>query len=220
MGIEQIMCVQMKPTKKRARSDMDNGGISTSCQPENSNKRLAQDTSIVACRRSPFEYLMQLTKGTSIPPLSSKDFHKYSEEEADSYTMDVAMAVRTMNLEKLKAMQSQGQLFQCSNRFGESLIHIACRRGSLEIAKFFIEEGNVSIVCKDDFGRTPLHDACWTAEPNFDLMNFLIKLCPSLLFVTDKRGHSPLHYTRREHWPLWNSFLEQHHDLIAKTSQS
>ena len=206
------MCAGMnKHTKKRGRCEMEASAISPptaapAASPVKPAKRVAH--------QSPYEYLQHLANGNKLPTTDDITFHSYSEEEAESYTMDVATAVRNLNIEKMKALQSQGQLFQCSNRFGESLIHIACRRGSLEVAKLLVEEAKVSIKCVDDFGRTPLHDACWTAEPNFELMNFLVSLCPALLFVTDKRGHTPLHYTRREHHHLWNSFLEENKETI------
>lgn len=205
------MCTQMKPTKKRARSEIETCILSQPA-PVPSSKRVALDTPLRI--QSPFEYLMHMTKGTTRPSLHATDFHNYTDEEIDAYTMDVVTAVRSVNLEKLKSLLSKGQSFQSCNRFGESLIHMACRRGSLEMVKLFIEEAGVNIKCIDDFGRTPLHDACWTAEPNFELMDFLVSLCPALLFVSDKRGHTPLHYTRRQHWPLWNSFLEKRQETI------
>jgi ankyrin repeat protein len=114
-------------------------------------------------------------------------------------------------------MKNEGTLFQCCNPFGESLIHMACRRGSFEVVEFFTKEANVDIKCRDDFGRTPMHDACWTSNPNFELIELLVTLCPELLSLTDVRGHSPLQYIRREHWPLWLSFLEKHQDRFKTT---
>uniref|UniRef100_A0A7S3Q2F6 Uncharacterized protein n=2 Tax=Chaetoceros debilis TaxID=122233 RepID=A0A7S3Q2F6_9STRA len=134
-------------------------------------------------------------------------FHEYTETEKDSYDNEVCKAVRSLNLDEIKTMHSQGRTFQCSNRFGESLMHMACRRGSSEVVNFLVEEAGVSIRCCDDFGRTPFHDACWSSIPNFDLIEFLIAKCPSMLLMCDKRGHTPLQYTRREHWVTWITFL-------------
>lgn len=36
---------------------------------------------------------------------------------------------------------------------------------------FFIDECGMKVNTSDDFGRTPLHDACWTAEPNFEVVS-------------------------------------------------
>jgi hypothetical protein len=64
------------------------------------------------------------------------------------------------------------------------------------------------IQVSDDNGRTPLHDACSSAEPNFRLVEKLLNADKNLLFLVDIRGHSPLSNTRREHWPLWLQFIE------------
>jgi hypothetical protein len=33
-----------------------------------------------------------------------------------------------------------GELFQAANEFGESLLHMACRRGFLDVVKFLVDE--------------------------------------------------------------------------------
>eukprot|EP01083_Nonionella_stella_P285443 971579_1 len=157
---------------------------------------------------SPHDYLLDICQGTVKASLSMQSFfHEYTETEKDSYDNEVCKAVRSLNLDEIKTMHSQGRTFQCSNRFGESLIHMACRRGSSEVVNFLVEEAGVSIKCCDDFGRTPFHDACWSSIPNFDLIELLIEICPSMLLMCDKRGHTPLQYTRREHWATWVTFL-------------
>ena len=61
------------------------------------------------------------------------------------------------------------------NRFGESIVHMACRRADFEVVDFLLENiGDVWGV--DDFGRTPLHDACWRPEPRFDIVTCLRKV--------------------------------------------
>ena len=68
---------------------------------------------------------------------------------------------------------------------------------------------------RDDYGRTPLHDACWTVTPNFALMELLIRECPDLLLVKDARGFTPMSYTRKEHWGNWNNFLRTNADMLV-----
>ncbi len=82
--------------------------------------------------------------------------------------------------------------------------------------KFLIERAKVSIRLRDDFGKTPLHDAFWTATPNVKLVELLVEHCPSLLFVSDVRGHSPLQYARVEHHKLWIDFLNERRSIILK----
>ena len=92
------------------------------------------------------------------------------------------------------------------NKFGESIIHAVCRRGD-HAALSVLLEYKASVCVSDDFGRTPLHDACWTSEPNFDLITMLLDQDPWLLCLSDCRGSTPLSYVRRNHWALWIGFL-------------
>lgn len=96
-----------------------------------------------------------------------------------------------------------------SNRFGELLIAMARRRGDVDVVHFLIHEANVSLDILDDFGRTPLHDACWTSHlPNIQVMDELLRVCPpDMLLAEDIRGHTPFHYARKEHWEQWEDFL-------------
>uniref|UniRef100_A0A7S2IC66 Uncharacterized protein n=1 Tax=Helicotheca tamesis TaxID=374047 RepID=A0A7S2IC66_9STRA len=141
-------------------------------------------------------------------------FIERTEEQMETYAQ-AAEAVRSKNFDALRKMHEEGLSLQCSNRFGESLIHMACRRGLTDVVAFLISDAGVSIRVRDDYGRTPLHDACWTCEPNLELMDLLIKECPDLLLIEDKRGHNPFDYVRKEHWGIWNRFLEQRMDLLC-----
>lgn len=160
---------------------------------------------------SPQGYLEAVTKRAITPSLKADPefFLKHTQAQLDAYDHDVTAAVRNGNLERLRELHKAGRTLQCSNRFGESLIHIACRRGLLDIVRFLTKEANVTLNVRDDYGRTPLHDACWTATPNTELFEFIMKESPDLLFFSDQRGHSPLQYVRRDHWPIWMSFLKE-----------
>jgi len=138
---------------------------------------------------------------------SAADFFvKLTEHDFSSYQDDVLTALRQRDIEKLKDIKEEGRSLQCCNRFGESLIHMACRRGFEDIVSYLLEAG-VSLRVKDDVGRTPMHDAFWTAEPNFEMVKMMIFKEPQLLFISDNRGHTPLDYARRNDWLQWNGFL-------------
>lgn len=59
---------------------------------------------------------------------------------------------------------------------------------------------SIRVCCEN--GRTALHDACWSLGHNtsascenpFAMMQLLLEECPLLLFIQDKRGHSPPSY--------------------------
>lgn len=130
-----------------------------------------------------------------------------TEDELADYSVDVVTATREEDLPKLKTILSQGRSLSCSNRYGESLLHMACRRGFFPVVSFLTQEANCSIRITDDCGRTPLHDALWNKNCQYEIVDLLIRKDPSLLLMCDKHGHTPFQYARREHWELWKRFL-------------
>mmetsp|Transcript_28858 Transcript_28858/g.61495 ORF Transcript_28858/g.61495 Transcript_28858/m.61495 type:complete len:279 (+) Transcript_28858:185-1021(+) len=148
-------------------------------------------------------------------PLHETEYLHPTEEQIAAYSSDVIAAVRTNDLAALREMMySQGRNLRCCNRFGESLLHVACRRSNFDVVSFLLLEANVSPRIKDDYGRTPLHDACWRGNPEYDIVELLLSVEPRLAFVQDVRGHKPFQYARREHWGAWREFLDQKRDLI------
>lgn len=68
--------------------------------------------------------------------------------------------------------------------------------------------------------RTPLHDACWTPTPNFEIMDVIIKATDvSMLLAPDIRGHTPFDYARREHWAAWVKFFSDRKDMLLQQAQ-
>ena len=133
------------------------------------------------------------------------------------YDMDVSRAIRTSNLEQVRALFEQGKSFDACNRFGETLIHMACRRGNVDIVNFLIRQAQVRVDVRDDFGRSVCHDACWTSSPNLDVMDVLFKVVPPEYWVSeDKRGHTPFDYVRREHWGVWLKYLRSKEGEIVQ----
>lgn len=144
-------------------------------------------------------------------------FEEHTEEEIAACDLTVLNAIRTQDMDQLRSFHANGRPLKCSNRFGESLLHLACRRSFVEVAKFLIQEANVPVRIRDDYGRTILHDAAWACEPNFELIQLILEQCPDLIYLKDQRGHTPLSYARKSHWAAWNKFLESRSDLLAPT---
>ncbi len=137
-----------------------------------------------------------------------KDFFSpFTEEHISGYTQEVVTATRKGDLQTLRELYQNGLKMHCANQFGESIVHIACRRGNVDIVRFLLEEAKCPLRVKDDFGRTPFHDACWSVDPNFELMDLLISHDVDLFLIEDKRGHSPFSYARRNHWRKWTEYL-------------
>ena len=97
--------------------------------------------------------------------------------------MEFVAAVRGSDVKRLRQLALEGRHMNACNKYGESIVHMACRRGFLEVLTFLFSTGAILDVA-DDFGRTPLHDACWTPEPRFDVVTFLLnKVCMLSVWV-------------------------------------
>ena len=163
-------------------------------------------------RTNPDNFLQSLLQRQNmtyktVPSMSLTGFFT---KPTEPYDLDLIQAVRNGDLDSLRLKAELGQAMQCANTFGHTLIHTAARRGATEIVRFFLTEANnvsPKVVC--DMGRTPLHDACWTAKPNFEIIELLLDASPDLLFITDKRGYTPMAYVPKENWCQWCIFLEQ-----------
>ncbi len=137
---------------------------------------------------------------------------KPTDLQKASYGMKLIQAVRTSDSKLLRKLLNAGLSPNPCNAFGESIIHMVCRRGDVALLKIFLENG-CSVQVSDDFGRTPLHDACWTASPCFESVELILNQDKRLLHIVDCRGSAPLSYVKRENWPQWINFFEQRKHL-------
>ena len=142
-------------------------------------------------------------------------FGKPTPEMISAYEPSKISLVRMMDLEGVRTMHSKGASFNACNRFGESLIHMASRRGCKDMVEFLVKEAKVSLFVRDDYGRNVLHDAFWTAEPNFELITLLIGEVPEFLCVRDVRGHTPLDYVRKGDFAAWCDFLRKNKAMLV-----
>jgi len=154
---------------------------------------------------------------TSLLTPKTLTFEKPSEEDINAYDLETVRAVRGNNLELLRQLWESGKSMDACNQFGESVLHMACRRGYSGIVDFLLQEVKVKTGRCDDFGRNPFHDALWTPTPNFDVMNLLIEHAdPALLLSEDVRGNTPFAYARNDHSDQWISFLEKRKDKLVQ----
>jgi ankyrin repeat protein len=142
-------------------------------------------------------------------------FLKPTPEMIQGYQAGKINLVRKRDLKGIKDLVEKGESFSVCNRFGESLIHMACRRGSTELVDFLVHDAKVSLLVRDDYGRTSLHDAFWTCKPNFELVALLLTEIPEFLCIRDVRGHTPLDYIRKGDSQAWRDFLLNRKDLLV-----
>jgi hypothetical protein len=152
---------------------------------------------------------------------------KPSPEMTAAYSTDIVMAVRTNNVEKARELYKQDYKFihgcNACNCFGESILHIACRRGHMNMVKFLIEEVGLRVdTIRDDYHRTPLHDAFWTPIASYDVVDFLLRQpnVVQLLLLKDVRGYTPLDYARSEDRGKWLRFLWERKSILHPTGLS
>jgi len=135
-------------------------------------------------------------------------FLEITSSRLSSYSTDVIHAVRNGDLDMLRKLHMDQNLnMNCCNRFGESIVHMACRHSQVDVVRFLIKEAGVTLRVADDFGRNPCHDAAWQAEPNMELIQLIVTHEPDLLLISDKRGFTPLQYVRKGQFPAWVEVL-------------
>ena len=112
----------------------------------------------------PDDHLKSILEGFSAASFPSETWHDYflkmTDEHVEAHTTEVEQAIRNRDYTKMRDMLRQGHTLQTCNKHGESIVHIACRRGTLELVQFLIQEAGLTTQIRDDMGRTPLHDAC------------------------------------------------------------
>ena len=161
-------------------------------------------------------YLGYTPKICGASSLPQSFFKPITEENIASYDIDVVAAVRENDLDAVKNMFMEGRSLLCCNRFGESLLHMACRRGYVPITRLILINAEGSVRITDDCGRTPLHDACWSQKCQKTIVEMILERDPCLLFVGDKRGHTPFAYARKEHWSIWRELLHKNCSTIVE----
>lgn len=154
--------------------------------------------------------------GTSrFKSLQTAYYNKPTALQQASYDVHLIDLVRRGDKEEFKAVVSAGLSPNPCNAFGESLVHMICRRGEADFLRILLDLGCVLQVA-DDYGRTPLHDACWAAKPCFDVVELILEVDPRMFHMTDCRGAVPLSYVRQDHWAAWLEFLESKKDVYWK----
>ena len=159
------------------------------------------------------KFQLERAKSSKTCYTNSPTFVKPTEKAVAAYDATIVNAVRSANLDALRSAHKES--LNACNQFGESLLHMACRRGNVEVVRYMVEEAKVNVHVRDDYGRTVLHDATWTARPNKDVMEVLLKaVSPEMLLAQDVRGHTPFDYARKEHWAEWVTFLSEREDRL------
>jgi ankyrin repeat protein len=161
---------------------------------------------------SPQEYLCSLLSRRGYPTkqydtLNSGYHNDSTPLQEASYTTYIVALVRDGKRKQLRKILDYGIHPNPSNYYGESLIHLVCRLGSFELLNIMLDCGSSVQVC-DDYGRTPLHDACWSNQVSMDVVTLLLKKDRHLLFMADCRDTVPLQYVPKQSWAIWREYID------------
>jgi hypothetical protein len=162
---------------------------------------------------SPAQYWKRALAEWNITIQPTRDqsyFLQATSERIQAYDRDLLVAIRRQDLTQLQSMMEGGKLrHNACNAFGESLLHLACRKGMTQVVQFLVGTAKLSCWVHDDYGRTIAHDMCWTVQPNWSLVQFVLQQAPILLTLSDVRGHIALDYVPKSDWDAWLDFLAE-----------
>lgn len=130
-------------------------------------------------------------------------YNKPTEHQLASYGSAILAVVKGNHVEEFRRMMEAGLSPNACNQHGESLLHMVCRHGKVDLFKILVAY-DVDVLQTDDYGRTAMHDACWASNPSFDIVAWLINRDPALLFLFDARGSLPLSYVTKSLWGDYN----------------
>ncbi|CAN0278458.1 unnamed protein product [Ectocarpus fasciculatus] len=152
---------------------------------------------------------------TEMVAMKETVYHRPPEpDQVAAYDKAILRAVLDEDEAALERMRAAGRRMDACNRFGDSVLHMACRRGRAAALRFLLRAaGSAGVVSSDDFGRTVMHDACWTSSPRFDVASAVLDADTRLLRTLDSRGSSPLQYVPQDQWPMWCAFFENRKEV-------
>ena len=148
------------------------------------------------------------------PSLQTAYSNPPTELQQVSHTEYMVSAVRANALSSIRAVLKAGLSPNPCNTRGESILHLTARSSpDASLLKLLLEYG-ATVQCVDDFGRSPLHDACWRTTPCFDIVSIILEHDARLMHVVDSRSATPLSYVPRSQWSAWCDYLEQVQDIF------
>jgi Ankyrin repeats (3 copies) len=151
--------------------------------------------------------------------LETSYYHDPCPYQEACYTTYMVNIVKNNDYHQLRQLlQCRLLAFNPCNYYGESLFHLACRLGKYDSILVMMEVwGKHILQISDDYGRNPLHDACWAAHVSFPIIKLLLDHDIQLLYMKDSRGATPLSYVSRDHWAEWVCFLDDQKEIYWPT---
>lgn len=120
---------------------------------------------------------------------SSKDLRLTQDKNGCIPLFLAAEAGNTAVCKELLSQCSESQLLQQRKENGDSVLHIACRRRDIDMARMLIEAGS-PVDLRNEEGHTPLHIAAWEGDEVMVKYLYQMKANPNF---TDKMDRVPVH---------------------------
>lgn len=193
-------------TKRRKTKSFPSCGMEVEHHRNNSNEHLSSAPSLLISRALADHGIPDRLDPFSMDYLMDFDYHDGSRH-CDIPT-DILMAIQYGNADQIiHHYHSRDRLAAQRNSFGESLLHLACRWGSVAVVKRLLHDCKISAFVLDKQGRSPLHSLClatnsssmdgtanFQACNHLESMRLLLRESPSLILFKDKHGKVPLEY--------------------------
>ena len=128
----------------------------------------------------------------------SEDFTKRTKRDVDKVkkdTRDLFMSVMANDTSSvIEIIKNRKPVINARKKStNETLLHIACSKGNLDIVKCLCENG-ANVEVKDDNGETPLHFACYYG--NFSIVKYLCEVKEANIEVENNIGITSLNVAR------------------------
>jgi len=154
-------------------------------------------------------------------PFSMDYFMEFDYNDGECHydiPSEIMMAIQYGNANQLiQYYLSRDRVAAQRNSQGESLLHLACRWGSVTIIKLLVGDLRLSTFVLDKQGRSPLHSLCLAMNTgsmtgianaqncnHFESMRLLLKARPTLILYKDKNGKVPLEYLQQVTGAIYN----------------
>ncbi|CAL1548535.1 unnamed protein product [Lymnaea stagnalis] len=100
----------------------------------------------------------------------------------------------TINLEFVETLLKSGADINCTDRWGQTILHEVARSWHIDVAKYVIENG-ADVNKGDKYGRTALHVAAAVDYP--EMVNLLIEKKANMEAKTEGEGQTPIYYAAK-----------------------
>jgi hypothetical protein len=150
---------------------------------------------------------------THYKTLNTAYYNKPTPLQQASYSRHIIDLIKSHNVNKFQQIMMCGISSNPCNAFGESSLHMVCRRGDATLLKILLSDTvNAELHVADDYGRTPLHDACWASEMAVDVINLILQENSveniHMFYMEDARGSLPLSYVHKSQYQQWIQYIE------------